>query len=314
MSLTCKHADCDPQFMQCLLGDSVETCKNVHRNENPEPTSSSETEEPYETVAWSGNTLGTKNLHVIAARNSAYMIGLIGPHDSGKTTYLGLLWRRLLNGDRLGEFRFAGSFTLAAWMAISDGFKWPQRGLSFRFPAHTSLTQTGRVPGLLHLALRDPRGRIRDILFTDSPGEWFTDWATNKVNERAEGARWIHEHADAFMVFADAKRLSGSERGPAREEVNRILQRLGDGLRARPVAIAWSKADLPISEAMKGQIQKEALRIAPAYTCFDISYKEPFLPNYADSATWLLDQAMQPKSMTFDIPRSKSKDFFFQIR
>lgn len=316
MSLTCKHADCDPEFTQCLLGDSIATCKNINRKGKAEDDKSpTEESSAYENIAWSGNTLGTKNLHLVAARCSPLVIGLIGPHDSGKTTYLALLFRRLLNGDRIGEFRFSGSFTLSAWEAISKGFRWPQKGSAFHFPAHTSLNQKGRVPGLLHLALRDTKGRVHDVLFTDAPGEWFTDWANNMVNERAEGARWIHQLADAFLVFADVDRLNGQNRGPAREEMIRILQRLGDGLGARPVAIAWSKADLSLREPMKAQIEKESQRHASDFTSFEISLKEEaLLPHYTSSVAWLLTQAMRPRPITLPTHRSKSTDFFFQIR
>jgi hypothetical protein len=170
------------------------------------------------------------------------------------------------------------------------------------------------VPGLLHLALRDSSGRIHDLLFTDAPGEWFTEWSTNKVNDRAEGARWIHQRANAFLVFADAARMGGENRGPAREEVNRMLQRLGDGLDKRPLAIAWSKADLPISDNMKEQIKREAMRISPDFTSFEISHLEAYLQNYTDSTTWLLTQAIRPQPISIAPPHSKSNDFFFHIR
>lgn len=316
MSLRCKHEDCDPQVTQCLLGDSIATCKNIRRNgkaEDEQPIPSGQ--ELFETVAWSGNTLGTKNLHLVAARCSPLLIGIIGPHDSGKTTYLGLLFRRLLNGDQIGGFGFAGSYTLRAWESISKGFRWPQKGgLGFRFPAHTSLNEKSRVPGLLHLALRDAGGRLRDVLFTDAPGEWFTDWANNKVNESAAGARWIHQHASGFLVFADSKRLEGEYRGRACEELERIVQRTGSDLGSRPIALAWSKADIAVPEPIRQRVLKAIKRLNNDQKVFQISYEERFLSCYTDSVTWILEQILDQAAVAIPTPRSQQVDFFFQIR
>jgi Double-GTPase 2 len=263
-------------------------------------------------VSWSGNNLGMKNLHLVAARSSPILIGILGPHDSGKTTYLSLLYRRLRHGDRIGNFRFAGSYTLLAWEAISEGFKWPQKD-GFQFPAHTSRNQ-GRIPGLLHLAVRDENGRLRDILFTDAPGEWFSDWADNATNDQSEGARWIHQNASAFLVFADGKRLAGSSRGSAKNQLQSILQRVGTGIGNRPLALAWSKADESIPEEIKKGIRRVLDKTGNQRNEFEISYHQEFVSNYVNCIGWLLSQSLKIDRTDAPLERSKDADFFFQIR
>lgn len=312
MSLKCSYPDCDPEQTSCLTGD-IHSCKHVNgKTDGSEEEAKQPVSMDHGLVSWSGNTLGTRNLHLVAARNSPILIGIVGPHDSGKTTYLGLLYRRLRNGDQIGSFRFAGSYTLLAWEAISKGFKWPQKG-GFQFPPHTSINQ-GRIPGLLHLALRDECGRMHDVLFTDAPGEWFSDWADNATNERSEGARWIHQHASSFLVFADCDRLAGSTKGSARSQIQTILQRVGNGIRNRPVALAWSKADKSIQDGIKKPIQRELEKTGKKTNQFEISKTHDFIPNYVSCISWLIEQALKIDHIPSVMDRPIEMDFFFQIR
>ena len=99
------------------------------------------------------------------------------------------------------------------------------------------------MPGLLHLALRNKKDEFRDVLLTDAPGEWFSRWTIAEDAGDAEGARWIVEHADAFLVLADCQRLAGDERGPARSGLRMLLERLGNHVGERPAALVWAKSD-----------------------------------------------------------------------
>lgn len=312
MSLKCSFPYCDPEQTSCLTGDIL-SCKHVAgKTDDSEEQANQPGSMDHDLVSWSGNTLGTRNLHLVAARNSPILIGIVGPHDSGKTTYLGLLYRRLRNGDRIGSFRFAGSYTLLAWEAISKGFKWPQKG-GFQFPPHTSLNQ-GRIPGLLHLALRDERGRMHDVLFTDAPGEWFSDWADNAKSDRSKGARWIHQHASSFLVFADCDRLSSNTKGSTRNELQSILQRVGNQVRNRPLGLAWSKADISIPEEIKKAIQRELEKVGTKTNEFEISKAHDFIPNYVSCIGWLIEQALKIDHIPSVMDRPTEMDFFFQIR
>jgi hypothetical protein len=109
---------------------------------------------------------------------------------------------------------------------------------------------------VLHLALRGPKNELRDVLLTDAPGEWFTRWAIQEHAPDAEGARWIVRHADAFLVLADCARLSGHDRGPTRNDIRQLLERLGNHVNKRPTALVWAKADRPPSDDIRTAIRR----------------------------------------------------------
>jgi hypothetical protein len=195
-------------------------------------------------VPWSGNGLGLLDLANLTPRGRFILVGVLGAHDAGKTTLLLGNYQLLLRSGRLADARFAGSRTLKAWESLAS---WPRSDDAARqasFPPHTS-RNAGRVPSLLHLALRGANGGFSDVLLTDAPGEWFTHWAINEHDPEAEGARWTIKHADVFLVFADCQRLSRTspERGKARSQLVRLLERLGGHAHGRPTVLVWAKSD-----------------------------------------------------------------------
>jgi hypothetical protein len=48
------------------------------------------------------------------------------------------------------------------------------------------------------------------------------------------------------LVFADSERLAGKDRGHARGQLRSILSRLRNHVGARPVLLAWAKADVEV--------------------------------------------------------------------
>ena len=108
-------------------------------------------------------------------------------------------------------------------------------------------------------------------MLTDAPGEWFRNWAVNRDAPDSEGARWAAEHADVFLLAADREALAGRERGAARTDIQLLARRLADGLRGRPVALVWTKADTPIPEDTKKAVRSAVLRAVPRATEFAVS-------------------------------------------
>jgi hypothetical protein len=201
------------------------------------------------------------------------LIGVLGAHDAGKTTLLTACYLQLLRGQSIGEFTFAGSRTLGAWesLAAHTRFDDPVKGPAF--PPHTP-RGTQRVPGLLHLALRNQQDEHRDVFLTDAPGEWFTRWAVKEDAPEAEGAHWTAQNADAFIVFADCKRLGGSECGSARREIRQLIERLSKHVGRRPVLFVWAKNDCDpdqkIQEAILDTLKKripQAQEVGATITC-----------------------------------------------
>jgi len=209
-------------------------------------------------MPWSGSALGLADLGFISGRGKPIVIGVVGPQNAGKTTLLAAWY--LLLGRGLAKTKgrlFAGSYTLSGWEALASSMRWAP-GQPPRFPAHTT-SRGGRAPGLLHLTFRDENGNEPiDYVFTDAPGEWFQRWAINTDSEEGAGARWVSDHADAFIIVADREALSGESMGAARGSLQRIAKRLGAERGGRPAALVWTKSDVDIppemEEAVRGAV------------------------------------------------------------
>ena len=215
-------------------------------------------------VPWSGSALGLADMANLSPRSRTILIGVLGAHDAGKTTLLTGNYLQLLKGQSLLNARFAGSRTLGAWEALAAWARFDDAARPASFPPHTP-RGTSRVPGLLHLALRNNKGEFRDVLLADAPGEWFTRWAIKEDAPEAEGARWIVRNADAFLVFADCFRLATAnrERGTARKELRELLERLSNHVGNRPATLVWAKNDIEPSDEIRSAIQQTLARQIP---------------------------------------------------
>lgn len=210
-------------------------------------------------VPWSGSALGLADLSQLTPRARSIVIGVVGPHDAGKTTLLIGNYLALLQGQRLASAGFAGSRTLAAWEGLAAWTRFDDATRPPAFPPHTPRT-TARSPGLLHLALRRDSGEFRDVLLTDAPGEWFTRWSIHETAPDAEGARWTVRHADGFLVVADCSRLAAPDYGAARQATRSLIERLGNHIATRPTVFVWTKSDHRPHDRPKAAI-REALRM-----------------------------------------------------
>jgi hypothetical protein len=214
--------------------------------------------QPAVRVPWSGSALGLSDLISLTPRGRHILIGVLGAHDSGKTTLLIGSYLQLLQGRSFGDATFAGSRTLGALESLAAWVRFQDAAIKPTFPPHTP-RGTGRVPGLLHFSLRNRADEFRDILLTDAPGEWFSRWSVKDDAQEAEGAQWIADNADAFLVAADCVRLSGEDRGAARKDLRQLIERLGNHAGNRPVILVWTKSDCTVNERMRTTIQ-DALR------------------------------------------------------
>ncbi len=270
MTKACRHPTCFVPEIPCALGElQTEACAEWRSSAGAGSAADAPPQAGHLGLPWTGNSFGLADLTFVAGRSSAKMVGVIGPESAGKTTLLAAWYLLLGRGSRPDGSSFAGSYTLSGWENIAKSLRWTSAG-GPTFPAHTS-SGAGRVPGLLHLALRPKGGQLADYLFADAPGEWFRRWAIHRDAAEAAGARWIAEHADVLLVVADTEALTGSGRGTARNVLQQLLQRVGDERDGRPVALVWSKADVEISEAMRATVRAAADRYLGAHREFLIS-------------------------------------------
>ncbi|WP_367032810.1 hypothetical protein R0290_00030 [Burkholderia semiarida] len=217
----------------------------------------------------------------------------------------------MLQGNRLAEATFAGSRTLGAWESLASWMRFHDAALAPMFPPHTP-RGSSRVPGLLHVALRRKSGQLRDLLLADAPGEWFSKWAIAENAAPSEGAQWLVDRSDAFIVIADCDRLRGKDRGLARAELLQLIERLGNHVGSRPTILVWTKSEFEIPPAIRESIQAAIAQNLPGATehCVTISDPETFSEALGDIV-----------SVAWDSPHSKPMieavqrhDVFFAFR
>ena len=244
---------------------------------------------PSARVPWSGSALGLADMANLSPRGRTILIGVLGAHDAGKTTLLTGNYLQLLLGQSLANARFAGSRTLGAWESLAACTRFDDAACAPSFPPHTP-RGTSRVPGLLHLALRNAEGEFRDVLLTDAPGEWFTRWSIKEEASEAEGARWLVRNADAFLVFADCQRLATAnpKRGTARNELRQLLERLGNHVGNRPTALVWAKDDIEPNPDIRTAIQQVLAKQVPHALEVNSSTNQP------DTLTKALEAVLCP--------------------
>lgn len=272
----------------------------------------SNSDERTHSFPWTGSSFGLSDLHLVTSHTKPFFIGLIGPYSSGKTTVLAITYLLLCNGHRLGAKGFAGSLTLTAWEQISSYLKF--RGYQMpSFPPHTPIGQ-GRVPGLLHLALRNDHDDCEHWMLTDPPGEWFEKWAVNADDEGAQGARWIADHASHFVFFVDSELLAGTAPQKAKLDILALAERLASVAGSRPIAVVWSKSDLKIDPAIKSSVRPRLDDLFSVKRHFDLSVKPQNDPIGGFTAlwTWLTGNSTWARPELFLEPISD--DFFLAYR
>lgn len=261
MSRSCTHESCFADT-SCAMGHIERAnCENWLKQPATESAPENISPAPTSDVPWNGYALGTSDLTILGGRGSPLVIGLIGPPDSGKTSLLTFIYMWLLKHGGLEGWQFAGSWTLGGWESIVQHSRWVGETPP-SFPPHTS--SSGRHPGVLHITFRDTKGRLRDVLFTDAPGEWFTQWAKVPNDATAAGARWVIEHADALIMLIDSAALADPKKLPHTRRATRdLLERIGAVAPHLPMAVVWTKEDVQVSDQVRSALERTCAEFVP---------------------------------------------------
>lgn len=167
------------------------------------------------------------------------VIGLIGPHESGKTSLIGGIYDLLMDNP-LGKYAFAGSSTLHAFeRAVHDS-----RTASNREDPHMERTERG--PAMyFHLDLFHVEGRQKvTALFANRDGEAYMETQTNPnlAIDFPELSR-----CDTLTVLADGvKLLDDSERHQVLNDVCLTIRAFNESEQTRQwqrLAIVLTKID-----------------------------------------------------------------------
>ncbi len=217
-------------------------------------------------LPWSGEALTIEELSQISIRNSPVIIGVVGKADAGKTTYLAMLFTLLLRGGKFKDYNFCGTKTIKAWDELHYKLNVQKEKVVFPDPTPAQYLK------LLHLALRNSKGNLKDVLFSDASGEVFSIWSQNKEDKNAENARWIYKNANAFILFIDCLDLI-NRKNSAKTEIIDLAQMLKNDLNDRPVIAVWSKSDKKdeVHTIIKESLQEELKNLFTNYDEIDIS-------------------------------------------
>lgn len=308
---TCSRENCYAPDTGCVLGN-VEGCEYLVGPACQPATASEQDVTQGQRLPWSGLALGLTDIFQVAALGRPHVVGVVGAAGSGKTTLLAAHWIAARRG--LGAYgrSFAGSYSLMGWHQIARHLQWQPYGSGF--PPHTS-SSDNRSPALLHVAYlksdnpADGAPR-RHVLLTDAPGEWFSRWAEEPA--LADGAQWVADHADVFVLLADGDALRGAKRGQARANYQSLAIRLQTAAAGRSVIPVLTKADVGVPETILEAINKvnrkyfktEALQVsahdpetfASIIDPIDLAIEEAFCARYAstgDPNTWMHQLAVR---------------------
>ncbi len=154
-------------------------------------------------------------------------------------------------------------------------------------------------------------------LFTDAPGEWFQKWAVNRDTADGEGARWVAEHADMFLLIADREALSGPNMGSARGSLQLLARRLAAERATRPVSLVWTKSDVAVAPEMETAVRDAVFGPIPNALEFSVSIarRAEDGSKKGEGLLELLDWALAVRRERVSLPpmRASSPDLFFMF-
>jgi hypothetical protein len=322
----CKYVECNEDWNtekpDCQCGEEdYEDCRNyIGANSIDKVLKKDEKDKSKQkiNIPWHANAMGALDLDFIKSKRQPFIIGVAGPPDAGKTTLIAAIYMLLRGGKSIGEYTFSGSYTLLGWEKLASSLSFNSHKKVY-FPPHTS-SNTARVPGLLHLELRNNRNQPLDLLFTDAPGEWFVNWSSNSETKDSQGAKWIDDHADAFILVADSHAFN-TRIGKARNTLMKIVGRMKNTHQNRPVSLVWTKSDEKMKHKdiktiitdkvklnLNGVKKYETAVINQSYMTKEL------LTDSLEIVNFLLEEKKNQVNKKPNINIQDSDDFFFSIR
>jgi len=316
----CSKPDCPAPKGLCLehASPDYQKCENwLGEKTGQSVEEQKEAKKKVQSFPWTGEPFQPTDIEIVSQRSAPLIIGLVGGADAGKTSYLGMLYTLLFNGNRFEHWSFAGSYTLAAWETLSQYLRiQPDGNVDFAPPTPSNPD----FYSLYHLALKREE-LFRDVLFADSSGEVFNLWSVDIHDPNAENARWIYKNSNAFIFMIDSVALI-DRRGAAKSEFVQMAEQLAANLKGRPVAVVWSKADEigNIRESIKKALEEDLSQVFGNSKVFEVSNFPKPIPdtlcheNNPAVVEYLLEKLNEPK-ITRLIPQvSTSGDLLFNYR
>lgn len=242
MTILCGNAECSAPESRCKRGLSMTACTDYPTEttvmQGGVATSTTGDAEA-ELLPWAGNALSIATLPLAFGLRRPQILALIGLPDAGKTSFLTTVYDRIRR-EALGGRDFAGSITLRGWEVLNQHLKW-RPSMAPTYPPRTSGAR--REPGFLHLALRSEDDRLVDILFADTPGEWFRTFARDG---NVPGAKISLDLADGLLLAVDPTSLVDHRRHATKQRLTGMIRRVKEQVPGKPLALVLTCADQPV--------------------------------------------------------------------
>jgi hypothetical protein len=126
----------------------------------------------------------------------------------------------------------------------------------------------------------------------------------NRDSLEGEGARWVAEHADIFLLIADREALSGSNMGSARGSLQLLARRLAAERAARKIALVWTKSDVSVAPEVETAVREAVLGLMPDAVEFSVSILQSVEgePDKGQGLIELLDWALDVRRERLSLP------------
>ena len=216
-----------PQKLSSILEGDV----TVHAKEE----SVSQRDEDYVYV-YRGTAFNQEELFRFSAREDVKQVLIAGPHSSGKTTLIVMLYCLFLEG-RNHALRFAGSMTLEGFKDRSEKV-FLSSGEADPTVDRTSLSEQNRY---LHLALMDKDRRKSNLILADISGELFTPDYMEELSE-------LYGDCENVIVTMDGAKLQSFEKRQheVMQTIILLKELIGSGIitKRSKLQIICTKSDL----------------------------------------------------------------------
>lgn len=201
-----------------------------------------------EAAPWRGRHLNREEASSLLYRSPALLLPVLGARNAGKTCLLASFFLQLASGQREGfPYRFASSRSLYGFFDLIERARRWNGMPDTEIVPHSPLEGGDHIGRLLHLGLcpEDPTDRRHlDLLLTDWPGEWLTEWAELDGDAAHERLPFLQQ-ADGVLVLIDATVALSSEGAQLDAQTAQLIRRIAElvGPRKCPLSFVVTKMD-----------------------------------------------------------------------
>ena len=228
MASGCVKQDCTvADTGTCLLSNDPSSCPHRLAAEDADAQAISAIDLPAKATFPSSRACTLSDAREVMGERYVHLVGILGEPNAGKTGCLVSLYLSVAQ-TRLDGFAFADSRTLMGFEEISQGARrWNDGRIPEQFTDHTVLPDN-RTAGFLHLRLaRMQQGNSVDLLCSDLPGEWTTEFIDQN---RIDRLQFLNRADVVWLVVDGTETVAPDKRQVCLQRTTMAIGRLGDFL------------------------------------------------------------------------------------